>query len=56
MKTVEEIKEKIEVYKRKMANLPPDDESYISCQGIVTALEWVIREELYKGAENDGKK
>ena len=47
MKTVEEIKEKIEVYKRKMANLPPDDERYISSEGIVAGLEWVIREELY---------
>ena len=53
MKTVDEIKAKIEVYKRKMANFTPDDESYISSQGIITGLEWVIWEELYKGVEDE---
>ena len=51
MKTVEEIKEKIKTFKKKLENLPADDVRYIASEGIVTGLEWVIREELYKGAE-----
>lgn len=50
---MEEILKKIEVYKRKMANLPPDDDRYISSEGIVMALEWVINHKLYKGVEDD---
>lgn len=56
MKTVDEIKEKIKVFKRKLENLPLDDERYISSQGTIAGLEWVIREELYTGEEYENFK